>query len=327
MSAPARRRWSALARRILGVLALLWGVATASFLLVEASPGSVVDKHVGPDVLPEVRERTVRKLGLDRPLPERYLRQLGSLARGDLGHSLTRERPVTALLGEALPPTLLLSGLALLLAFPAGIALGLAQALAAGRTVDRLVGGLLVVAYALPPFWLAVLLQRLAPGLGLPIAGLHDPLAWEGMGPVARTLDVARHLVLPCAVLATSLTAAVARHTRGSTLAVLEQDFVLAARARGLPGTTVLGAVALPNALLPVVTLLGLALPGVVGGSALVEAIFAWPGMGRLLVDAVQQQDTPVVVGCLLLFAVVVAAGRLLADGLQALLDPRVRDA
>ncbi len=315
-----------LATELASVLALLWGVATLVFLLVELSPGSVVDKHVGPDASPELRAVMVHKLGLDQPLPERYLRQLGAWAQGDLGVSLVHERPVGALLVEALPATLLLGMSALLLAFPAGVALGVRQARRAGRAEDAVSSTVLLGLAALPTFLVAVLLQVAAPRLGLPMAGLHDTVRWESMGSLGQAVDRLQHLVLPTLALATGLTAVVARHTRSSVLTVQSQDFVLAARARGLTDASVLRHHILPHAMLPVITLLGLALPGLVGGSALVESIFAWPGMGRLLVDATLHQDTPVIVGCLGLSALAVNAGQRLTDALQRALDPRLRD-
>jgi peptide/nickel transport system permease protein len=316
-------RW--IVRKTIATLALLWGVASLVFVLVELSPGSVVDKFVGPDVSPEVRELTIRKLGLDRPAYVRYVAMMATLARGDLGTSLVQERPVGAILLDALPNTLLLSGVTLLVLYPVGIGLGVLQAVRQGKAADTAasVGGLAL--YSVPEFWLALMLQVVAAKVGLPLSGMHDAVTYDDLSDAGKVLDTLEHLLLPGVAMGLASAAGVARYMRSSMLEVIRQDYVRTARAKGLPERVVIGRHALRNALLPILTLVGLSLPALVGGSVLVETVFAWPGMGRLIVDAIQQQDTPVIVACFLLFSTMVAAGNLLADALYAVADPRIR--
>lgn len=313
-----------IAGRLASTALLLWALATAVFLLVELAPGDASSKLLGPDFTPEQRAHVVARLGLGEPLAVRYVRTLGALLSLDGGLSLVQERPVAAILAEALPATLLLSCATLALVFPLGTALGVVQAVRSGSALDGGVSAAALLVYTVPSFWLGLLLQLAAPSLGLPISGLHDAVRWEDLGPLARAADVARHLVLPTIAAGAGSTAAVARHARAAMLGALRGAPVHAARARGLPERRVVLGHALPHALLPILTLFGLALPSLVGGSVVVETIFAWPGMGRLLVEAVLQQDTPVLQGCVLLFGVFVVLGGLATDALQALLDPRV---
>ncbi len=306
---------------------LLWGVATLIFGLVEISPGTVADKFMNPDLPPEARASVIAKYGLDQPWTVRYLRMLLAYAQGDLGVSLVQERPVTAILAEALPNTLVLSGVTLVVIFPVGITLGVLQAVRQGRPEDTTASVGALFFYSMPSFWLALMLQLLAPSLGLPISGMNDAVMVDYMTPTERLWDTARHLVLPGIAMGIAGAAGVARYMRSSMLEVIRQDYIRTARAKGLPESVVIGKHALRNALLPIITLVGLYLPFLVGGSILVETVFAWPGMGKLIIDAIQQQDTPVIIACFLLFAVVVTLGNLFADVAYALVDPRIRNA
>jgi peptide/nickel transport system permease protein len=317
--------WRYLLSKLALTIALLWGVATAIFVLGEISPGSVLDRYVGPDVPPEVREALKVKFGLDKPALHRYFLMIGNLATGDLGLSLRQERSVITIIGEALPNTLLLSGLTLLVLYPASILLGTFQAVSQGRPSDTAASVTALVFYSMPAFWLALMLQLLAPSLGLPTSGMRDAVSHDYMTPAEQRMDILLHLLLPTLALGLSSAAGVARYMRSSLLEVIRQDYIRTARAKGLPERVVILRHALGNALLPVITLIGLSLPRLVGGSVLVETVFAWPGMGRLIIDAIGQDDTPLIIGCFMLFTVVVALGNLLADVLYAVADPRIR--
>jgi peptide/nickel transport system permease protein len=317
--------WNYLLSKLLLTVGLLWGVATVSFLLIELSPGSVLDRYISPDIPPEVREMLKVKFGLDQPMHVRYARMLGNLLSGDLGMSLKQERPVLAIIGEALPNTLLLSGATMLLLYPFSILLGTFQAVQQGKLADTAASLTALTFYSMPAFWLALMLQIGAPYVGLPSSGMHDPVSYDFMTPAEQRWDLLAHLVLPSLAMGLASAAGVARYMRSSMLEVIRQDFVRTARAKGLPERVVVLRHALGNALLPIITLLGLSLPGLVGGAVLVESVFAWPGMGRLIIDAIAQKDTPLIIGCFLLFGVVVALGNLLADVLYAIVDPRIR--
>jgi peptide/nickel transport system permease protein len=310
--------------KVVLALALLWGVATLIFFLVELSPGSVVDKFISPDIAPEQRDLLIKRYGLDQPVATRYFLMLTGLVGGDLGLSLVQERPVTTIIWEALPNTLLLSGVTLVLLYPISIAIGTMQAVFQGRMVDTATSITALTFYSMPVFWLALMLQLAAPSLGLPSSGMHDAVMYDYMSPAEQRWDLFLHLILPALAMGLASSAAIVRYMRSSLLEVIRQDFVRTARAKGLPERVVILRHALGNAMLPIITLIGLSLPRLVGGSILVETVFAWPGMGRLIIDAIMQQDTPLIIGCFLLFGVVVAIGNLLADVLYAVADPRI---
>ncbi|MFH1467637.1 MAG: ABC transporter permease [Pseudomonadota bacterium] len=315
-----------LLRRAGYALLLCWLVVSLTFLLLELSPGDASLQFVGPDHPPEQAALLRAAWGLDQPAGFRYLRMLGHFAHGDLGESLTQARPVGRLLAEALPATLELSGLALLLGFGLGVLLGAWQASRAGRRPEAAVGLLLLLLCALPEFALGLLLvQRLSFAWPwLPASGIAR---WDHatLGATARLLDHLRHLALPCLTLVLPTAAWVARHQRASLIAVLQAPWVRTARSLGLSPARVLWAHALPPATLPILALAGVALPGLAGGAVVVETLFSWPGLGRLLVQAVLERDTPVIVACFLVTAGLVALGSTLADLGIAALDPRVR--
>jgi peptide/nickel transport system permease protein len=246
--------------------------------------------------------------------------------RGDLGTSFATRRPVTEMLLQALPNTLLLAALALVLRFAVGIATGTIAALRHGRALDRTLVIGAVVLYSVPGFWLAVMLQLVfAYGLRWLPPDSMQALDFEQRGFIAQSLDIARHLVLPVIVLGLPGVASTARYMRASLLEVLSQDYVRAARARGLGRRSVVLRHAFRNALGPMTTLAGLSLPALVGGALIVETIFAWPGMGRVAYLAVGTRDTPVLLATTCLSGALVVAGSLLADIGSALLDPRQR--
>lgn len=314
-------------RRVLVAPLVLIAVLTLVFVLVEAAPGSPADTLLGErPAPPELRARLEAVWGLDRPPAERYVRWLRSAATGDLGWSLSRGRPVAEVLGHALPATIALSGLALLVHLGAGLALGAAAALGRGRWPDRVASSLGLALYASPPFWLgivAILVFAYAWPL-LPPAGSRT-IGSEAWGAGARLVDFVRHAVLPALVLGLGSAASLARHVRSGLLEAASEGFVRAARARGAGTRSALIGHALRAALVPAIQLTGIALPALVSGSLAVEVVFGWPGMGRLAWDAATAEDVPVVLATTLVASALVVVGSLLSDVGAAIADPRIR--
>ena len=306
--------------------AVVWGVVTLVFLLLHAAPGDPAALLVGTAAPPAQVAEQRRILGLDRPLPVQYAVWLGRFARGDWGRSIVTGRPVRAMLGEAWPATARLVLLSLLLSYAFGIAVGVAQAGVGGTRLDTALSAASVTLFALPAYWLGLMLVmlftyrlRLLPAFGA--AGLDA----EFLAPGARMADALRHLALPVATLTIIGIGGVARFVRGAMLDLRGSLFLVTAEAKGLSARRVLIGHALRNALIPVITLLGLSLPAVFSGAVFVEAIFAWPGVGRVLVEGVQARDYPVVLAAAAVSAALVVTGNLLAEILTGWADPRVR--
>jgi peptide/nickel transport system permease protein len=308
----------------------LLGITLATFALLRLLPGDPALVELGGGGAPvaaDAYESMLRRWGFQEPLPVQYLRWLGGVLRGDFGSSLRDGRPVAERIAERLGPTLLLNAAALGIVFGAGVPLGVAMARARGSRFDRGSRWALFLLFALPTFWIAGLLQiGFAVRLGwLPMHGLRSP-GLEQAGSAARALDLARHLALPAVCLAYGQIAFLARFTRASLLESLGAEFVRAARARGLPESTVVLRHAFRNALLPMLTLTGLSVPALVGGSVVIESIFAWPGLGRLFHDAVFDLDYPLVLALTVLAAALTLGGNLAADLLYRIADPRTAE-
>lgn len=313
----------------LGQAAVTLVVAAALlFVLMRLAPGDPLMRlGEGRQTSPAEIARLRTLYGLDRPMADQLASFAAGLAHGDLGVSIEYGRPVTALLAERLPATLLLGGSVLLLNFTVGLWLGVRQAVRRGRAEDRWLTVLSLAGYAMPSFWLGLMLAWLV-GVEwrlLPAAGLSDPLLDPEAAFGARVADTLRHLVLPAITLAVVSIAATMRYQRSAMLEALAAPYVAAARAKGLDEGRVVWHHAWRNALFPVLTLFGLWLPILVTGSVFVEAVFAWPGLGSLAADAAGGRDYPLLMGASLLVAVVVVAGGVLTDLAYALLDPRVR--
>jgi peptide/nickel transport system permease protein len=298
------------------------------FFLMRLAPGDPLgrlseDRPLTPTQIEDLRKR----YGLDRPVGVQFTAFLGGLARGDLGTSIQYGRPVTALIADRLPATLLLGGAVLLLNFGIGVWLGVMQAVRRGSAMDRILTVLSLAGYAMPSFWLGLVVAWLV-GVKwhlLPAAGMEDPLLDPGAGTLARMADVGRHLVLPALTLSVVSIAGTMRYQRSAMLEVLHLPYILTARAKGLPDRAVTWRHGWRNAFFPVLTLFGLWLPLLVTGSVFVESVFAWPGLGSLAVGAVGYRDYPLLMGTSLLVAVVVVGASLLTDLAYAILDPRVR--
>lgn len=308
-----------------------FGITFLTFFAAQLAPGDPLQldpETVNAAAAQQANESFKQRHGLDQPLPVQYLRWVGKVVTFDFGRSLHDHRPVAELLAEALPRTLLLATLSLLLAFGLAIPLGVQGALKEGTLAARTLSGGLFAIYAMPSFWVAVmaLLVFSSPRfLGwLPFQGLTSD-GFDALGFGGKLVDLASHLVLPVACLAYPTLSVVAVQVRSAMRAALGQDFVRAARARGIPERRVIYGHALRNSLLPLTTLLGLTLPSVVGGSVVVERVFGIPGMGLLAFDAIANRDYPVVMGVATLTALVTMLSVLLADVLYVVADPRVR--
>ena len=300
-------------------------VVTVCFALIRLAPGDPFAVSIEQqNVTAEMQDRMRRIYGFDRPISEQYVLFVRNLARGELGYSFSRSQSVTRVLVEAVPPTLLLMGTALLLGGLGGVAVGAWQGWRGETRGTRFVGRLSLVILSVPEFVLALLLvmgPALAWGL-FPVTGMQDDFAPRG---VAGVLDVLHHLVLPALTLALVVGAVVARHQRRAILSVVDADFVRAARAKGVPEFRVLLRHVLRNSLVPVLALSGVLFPALVSGAVLVEKIFAWPGMGRAVVDAVVRRDYPLVGGVVLVSSLFVVLGTVLADLAVSWADPRRR--
>lgn len=315
-------------RRGLQAVAAFAIALTILFFLMRAAPGDPLARMSEARPLSAREIATLRaRYGLDQPVTTQFMSFLSGLAHGDLGVSIEYARPVTTLLAERLPATLLLGGSVLLLNFTVGLWLGIRQAVRRGRREDRWLTAVSLVGYATPSFWLGLVLAWLF-GVKLrllPAAGMQDPLLSLDAGFAARVVDVLRHLVLPVVTLSVVSIAATMRYQRAAMLEILGLPYIVTARAKGLSEREVTWRHAWRNALFPVITLFGLWLPILVTGSVFVESVFAWPGLGSLAATAVWGRDYPVLMGASLLVAALVVGGGFLTDVAYALLDPRVR--
>jgi peptide/nickel transport system permease protein len=304
-------------------------VATITFALARLAPGDPFTGETRSGVTEAIRAQRRAHHGLDRPIAEQYARWLWNVARGDFGYSLSLNVPVRDAIAEALPNTLVLLGVALAGMFGVGIFLGALQAARRGTWVDRAGSAVSLFFYSVPDFWLALMAVlvfaqwlRVLPVGGVVSADVY-PYLTSGW---ARLADRLRHLVLPAGTLVLLGAGGVARFQRAALLDVAHEDWLRTARAKGLGERAVLLRHALRNALLPVITVFGLSLPALVGGATFIEYVFAWPGMGRLAVEAVGRRDYDLVTACAVLGGALVAAGSLLADLLHAVADPRLRE-
>lgn len=300
------------------------------FVLMRSAPGDPIARLEGQRPMTPEEVRTLRRMyGLDQPVTRQLGAFLGGLARGDLGTSIEYRRPVTGLVLERLPASLLLGAAAILLNFTVGLWLGVRQAVRRGTAEDRWLTMLSLAAYATPAFWLGLVLAWLV-GVELrllPSGGFTDPLLPADAGPIERGVDVLRHLLLPAATLSIASIAGTMRYQRAAMLDVLRLPYIVTARAKGLDERTVVWRHAWRSALFPVLTLFGLWLPILVVGSVFVEAVFAWPGLGSLAATAAGNRDYPLLMGSSLLVIGLVVVGSLLSDLAYAVLDPRVRPA
>jgi peptide/nickel transport system permease protein len=315
------------AGRLLQATIVVLLVTTVTFVLVHLAPGDPIAMLLDrPGVTEAVRQQWRASLGLDRPLAEQYLHWIANTLRGDLGYSISFRRPVADVIGDALPRTLLLVGLALTLSFALGIVVAVLQSERPGGARDRWLGRVLLVLYSVPDFWFAlVVLIVFAYRVPiLPPSGIVDVMH-DYMPPADRLIDRLRHLVLPVGTLTLLAAAAISRQQRSALLEVLPSDWMRTAIAKGLSRRRAVRRHALRNALLPSITLAGLYLPALVSGALLIEKVFSWPGMGLLAANAISSRDYFLITAVVLVTSIAVAIGALVADLATALADPRIR--
>lgn len=318
-----------LLRRILLLIPLMFGITLITFTVIHLAPGEPVEMQMAmnPKVGKEARERLQKFYGLDKPLHVQYVTWLKQLAQFDFGRSFSSDnRPVLDKIKERLPVTLSLNIVALVIEFGLAIPIGVLAAVHRNTLLDKGITVFVFLGFAVPTFWLALLLMYLF-GVKLnwlPISGLHT-LGYEAYGWFGQLLDLAKHLVMPILVASFGSLAGVSRYMRSAMLQVIEQDYITTARAKGLSERVVIWKHALRNALLPLITLVGFSLPGLIGGSVIFETIFSIPGMGQLFYQGVMARDYPVVMGILVIGAFLTLLGNLLADISYALADPRIR--
>lgn len=320
-----------LLKRLILMVPLLIGITLISFVVIHLAPGEPTDLQtdLNPQASAELQQRLRAQYGLDRPLHVQYFTWLDRLVRLDFGESFALDRrPVLDKIAERLPVTILINLLSIGLILTVAIPIGILSAIRQHSLFDHLTTIFVFIGFATPSFWLALLLMDwLGVRLGLfPISGLqslgHEYLSWPG-----RIWDLTHHLVLPVFVSAFGGLAGFSRYMRSNMLEVVRQDYILTARAKGLPERVVIYKHALRNALLPIITILGLSVPGLIGGSVIFETIFAIPGMGKLFYDGVMMRDYPLIMGILVMGAILTLFGNLLADICYALADPRIRKA
>ena len=307
-------------RQLLASIVVLFFVVTVTFFLIQTAPGQLsilTDPTMDPEVIATIEQR----FGLDQPVHVQYARWMGRVVQGDLGNSLAFSRPVLTMILDRLPATLVLGVSALLITILVGIPAGIIAARWPNSPLDQALSFLSILGLATPNFWLGILLIILfSVQLGwLPGSGIQT------VGQPFSVTDRFSYLILPSVVLATSTTAELMRYTRSSWLEIINQDYVRSARSKGLAEWAVQGKHVLKNAFIPILTVLGLTLPRLVGGSAIIESLFSWPGIGSMAVNAAVARDTTLILGTTIFVSAAVIVSNLLIDVAYSLLDPRIR--
>jgi peptide/nickel transport system permease protein len=315
-----------LIRRVLNVIPLLFVITLIAFVLIRMAPGDPVSMYLSTDLEdanPETVARIREELGLNRPIIVQYFAWLWRAIQGDLGNSLQTRRPVTTIIAEVLPNSIWLAAASLTVAFVVGILLGVLTAVRQRSFLDYTVSTLVFIGYSLPSYYIALLLLYV-------LSFRYQLLPSSGMrslrgGPENETLDILIHSAMPLLAYITIRLVQWVRFQRNSMIEVMSRDYIRTARAKGLTERRVIFKHAWRNSLTPIITQLGLSFSGLIGGSFIIESIFAWPGIGRLGLNAVRFRDFPVSMGILLISSIMIIAGNLLSDVLYVLLDPRIR--
>ena len=315
-------------KRLLLIIPVLFGITIITFAIIHLTPGGFVraNMEMNIKVSPDSMERLKVLYGLDKPLYEQYFRWLLRFARFDFGDSFIDNRPVIDKVLERLPATLLLNIVSLGVIFFLGIIIGVTSALKRNSLYDRFMTLFTFIGYSVPTFWLALILMMAFAVKWpiLPVSGITS-FNFDMMPAGEQVLDVLWHLILPVFITAFGGLAYISRFVKSSMIESLTQQYTVAAYAKGLPENHIIYKSALKNSLLPVITLLGLSLPGLIGGSFIFETIFAWPGMGRLAYESAMTFDYPVIMGTVSMAALLTLLGNLIADISYALVDPRIR--
>jgi peptide/nickel transport system permease protein len=314
-------------KRLLIAVPLMFGVLTLTFFIIRLAPGDPAAFFIQPGISPNVAEQIRQQYGLNDPLPVQYVKWLGNVLHGDFGRSFSRaQQPVIEVILEALPVTMTIAVLTLVANFTFGIVIGVISAVRQNSFLDRFLTVTALFFYSMPEFWFALMMIILfALKMPLfPVSGLNEVGA-ESYGTIGFVMDRIWHLALPVTVLSINGSAGIARYVRGSMLEVIRQDYIRTARAKGLSERVVILKHALRNALLPVVTLMGSSLPFIFSGALFIEVIFAFPGMGRVTVEAIFARDYPLIIADTFVSGIMIVFGNLLADVLYAVVDPRIK--
>lgn len=315
-----------IARRLLQIIPILLAITILSFAIMQIAPGNYLDTLRGqPTISPQTIEQLTRDFGLDQPWYVQYWRWLTNAMQGDFGYSFTYKIPIFTLIGQRLYYTFWLSFWAMLLAWLTAIPLGVYAATHRNSWADRIVSLLSYTQTALPGFFVALLALILAARTGwFPLGGATS-VNYDTLDAFGKIKDTSWHMILPVLVLGSRGIGGLLRQMRGNTLEVLSEQYIVAARARGLSEKMVLWKHAVRNSINPLITLFGFELSGLLAGAALVENVIAWPGLGRLLLEAVQTRDIYVAMGSFVMGTILLVVGNLVADILLAVTDPRIR--
>lgn len=312
----------------MGLVPVLFGITVISFFVIHLAPGKPtgIQSDLNPKISYEARLRVEKLYGLDKPVHIQYLEWVRRFMVFDFGRSYVDDRPVSEKIMERIPVTLLISFLSLAIILAVGIPIGILSAVKRGSFADRLTTVGVFIGFSTPEFWLALLLMSLfGIRLGLlPVSGIRS-LDFEYFTFLGKAADIARHLILPVAISAFGGLAGISRYMRTAMIGVEDEDYIRTARAKGLTEKQVIYKHALKNALLPVITIVGLSVPGLIGGSVIFESIFSIPGMGRLFYDSVMARDYSTIMGVLSIGAILTLLGNLLADIAYSYADPRIR--
>ncbi|NTU96480.1 MAG: ABC transporter permease [Chlorobiaceae bacterium] len=314
-------------KRLLIAVPLIFGVLTLTFFIIRLAPGDPAAFFIQPGISPNVAEQIREQYGLNDPLPVQYVKWLASVLHGDFGRSFSRaQQPVIEVIASALPVTVTIALLTLVANFVFGILIGIISAVRQNTFLDRFLTISALFFYSMPEFWFALMMIILF-ALKFPFfpaSGLNE-IGAESLDFLGFTLDRIWHLVLPVTVLSINGAAGIARYVRGSMLEVIRQDYIRTARAKGLPENIVIFRHALRNAMLPVITLIGSSLPFIFSGALFIEVIFAFPGMGRVTVEAIFARDYPLIIANTFISGSLIVLGNLVADILYAVVDPRIK--
>src|SRR3989338_1782308 len=315
-------------KRMFGLIPTLIGITLISFFVIHLAPGKPTDiqTSLNPKVSYEARLRLEKLYGLNKPVHVQYLEWIERFIKLDFGRSYLDDRKVFEKIAERIPITLLINFSAIILTLAIGIPLGVISAVKRRTLTDKFTTIFVFIGFSAPEFWIALLLMNLfCIILGwLPVSGITS-LDFENLNPLAKILDIAKHLILPVALSAFGGLAIISRYMRAEMIGIIGQDYIRTARAKGLKENTVIYKHALKNALLHIITMLGLSVPGLIGGSVIFESIFAIPGMGRLFFESVMARDYPVIMGVLTIGAILTMFGNLISDISYAFADPRIR--
>jgi peptide/nickel transport system permease protein len=318
-----------LIRRLAILIPTFIGITIVCFAVIHLAPGSPTDlqTQMNPDITPQAIEQLNKHYGLDKPLATQYFLWMKNLALLDFGNSISSDaRPVWDKIKERLPITIYINISSMIIIFLAAIPLGVISALRRGSALDRSITIFVFIGFSIPGFWLALICMDLfGVRLGwLPISGIHSP-EYLNLPLWGKVIDTTRHLFLPVFISAFGSLAGMSRYMRSSMLEIIRQDYILTARAKGLSERTVIYKHAMRNALLPVITILGLSIPGLIGGSVIFESIFSIPGLGKLFYEAIMMRDYNMIMGSLTIGAVLTLMGNLIADIAYSIADPRIR--